>query len=81
VQEQSPAQTTEAVLIAEDPCTPPFAFAFVGTIMPTQVLNPGATAFRRINPQGARNGRMVFGGLVLRRPSRAGRGSMRPRAR
>lgn len=52
------------VLIAQDPCTPLFAFAFVGTIMPAHVLDPGATAFRRINPQGARNGRMVFKGLA-----------------
>jgi hypothetical protein len=52
------------VLIAEDPCTPLFAFAFVGTIMPAYLLDPGATVFRRINPQGARNGRMAFNGLA-----------------
>lgn len=52
------------VLIADAPCTPLFAFAFVGTIMPAHVLDPGATTFRRINPQGARNGRMMFKGLA-----------------
>jgi len=52
------------VLIAEDPCTPLFAFGFVGTVMPAHVMDPGATRFRRVNPQGARCGRLMFRGLA-----------------
>ncbi len=48
------------VLIAEHPCTPTFAFAFVGTIMPAHVLDPGATTFRAIQPQGARCGSLII---------------------
>jgi hypothetical protein len=52
------------VLIAEDPCTPLFAFAFAGTIMPAYVMDPGTITFRRIDPRGARCGRMMFEGLA-----------------
>jgi hypothetical protein len=48
------------VLIAEDSCTPIFAFGFVGTIMPAHVRDPTATTFRAIYPQGARCGRLVI---------------------
>lgn len=51
-----------SVLIEPAPVSPIFAVAFVGTIMPAHVIDPGQTAFRRINPTGARCGPILIPG-------------------
>jgi len=51
-----------SVLIEPNPVSPIFAVAWVGTIMPAHVLDPGASRFRRVNPAGARCGPIVIPG-------------------
>lgn len=53
-----------SVLIEPNPVSPIFAVAWVGTIMPAHVLDPGASRFRRVNPAGARCGPVVVPGYA-----------------
>lgn len=53
-----------STLISRDPVSPIFAVAFVGTIMPAQVLDPGASQLRHVNPAGARCGPILVPGYA-----------------
>jgi hypothetical protein len=50
------------VIIADSDCTPLYAVAFVGTVMPVHTLDAGTLKFRAIQPEGARCGRLVIPG-------------------